>query len=663
MAFEVRCKTPYGPFSSPELLDIKAPPAVHIAQSRIADWNREHNLNVAERHPHVRGATRPRVGAAQYEALLQELLARSGTAELPADEPSHRRLACHVSLLKQLLQVGVFGPLQAVKLQKQTEKLNKHLKIAYQKAADSEAAHATTVSQHLKKLEDKQKEVGQWQWQEQVQVLQERLSRVHIAHQEAEEEEQVLQQLKLACMLPEDQQRNSALHQLSEALVLEQQLGVLLNAKLDEYEESKSRGNSAELGHEHHRFKSEADAMMQQLVALKKYIDGHTQLPAVQQSVAAAEDATSPQCKSDTAQLSQASSDPPSSPLTTPSLSRVTPRPLVLDPPGLSEAGVPFSAQSSQQSSISSRCTPTRHRSLDTAKAVGVVEAWQKVDVEADLVKVWETYEEVFYGDYHPVQSTYRRERLLCTMEKQHSNYCTVTFQHCPSGCFGVTTSKVEGLDEHVICEESLVDHFFRYLEEAYGCGDLASHVAHGCMMAFDEYVGQNKVLTSRMHALAGLLPEPVWQYCTSVNRIIMAQEPTTNPLPLLRELYPNALPEELARVASGLVGSHLSPQALKMQLAELILEQVFTGQELRHRKWREKVENSPHRRTEQWNRQDFVSLCVHTFSGETDALVIALCDAVSPDENTWNVSVGIMAYIACCLEVAEMQYDDMEDD
>jgi hypothetical protein len=52
----------------------------------------------------------------------------------------------------------------------------------------------------------------------------------------------------------------------------------------------------------------------------------------------------------------------------------------------------------------------------------------------------------------------------------------------------------------------------------------------------------------------------------------------------------------------------------------------------------------------------------VHTFSGETDALVIALCDAVSPDENTWNVSVGIMAYIACCLEVAEMQYDDMED-
>lgn len=99
---------------------------------------------------------------------------------------------------------------------------------------------------------------------------------------------------------------------------------------------------------------------------------------------------------------------------------------------------------------------------------------------------------------------------------------------------------------------------------------------------------GQNKALTARLHALAGLLPEPVRQYCTNVNRIIMSQEPTSNPLPLLRGLYPDALPEQLASVAPGLVGKCLSPEALKMQLVELILEQMFTGQELRHRKWSE---------------------------------------------------------------------------
>lgn len=76
-----------------------------------------------------------------------------------------------------------------------------------------------------------------------------------------------------------------------------------------------------------------------------------------------------------------------------------------------------------------------------------------------------------------------------------------------------------------------------------------------------------------------------------------------------------------------------------------------------------QKVNNSPHRRTEQWNRKDFVSLCVHTFSGETDSLVVALCDAVSPDEDEWDVSVGIMAYIACCLEVVEMQQDVYDTD
>ena len=73
-------------------------------------------------------------------------------------------------------------------------------------------------------------------------------------------------------------------------------------------------------------------------------------------------------------------------------------------------------------------------------------------------------------------------------------------------------------------------------------------------------------------------------------------------------------------------------------------------------------MKSSPHRRSEEWDRQDFVRLCVHTFDGETDALVIALCDAVAPDENIWDVSTSIMAYIMCCLEVAEKPYEDPDD-
>lgn len=61
-----------------------------------------------------------------------------------------------------------------------------------------------------------QKEVVQGQ--QQLKVLQERLDRVQVAHKQAEEEEEVLQQLKLACLLPEEQQQASAMHQLSGGL-------------------------------------------------------------------------------------------------------------------------------------------------------------------------------------------------------------------------------------------------------------------------------------------------------------------------------------------------------------------------------------------------------------------------------------------------------------
>ena len=60
--------------------------------------------------------------------------------------------------------------------------------------------------------------------------------------------------------------------------MLEQQLGVLLNAKLDEYEESRSCGSGDKQAQcDLARFRSEADAVMQQLVALKQYITDHTQ--------------------------------------------------------------------------------------------------------------------------------------------------------------------------------------------------------------------------------------------------------------------------------------------------------------------------------------------------------------------------------------------------
>ena len=129
------------------------------------------------------------------------------------------------------------------------------------------------------------------------------------------------------------------------------------------------------------------------------------------ESTCASTDASATQPSSESPQPTQ-----PSAEVSPPSLrailaARMTPRPSVV-----SEPAGPFpTAQalpdqpaglSSSHCSISS---PTRHRSLDAVKAIGVVESWQVLDADADIVTVWEKYEEVFFGDYHPVPSTYRR--------------------------------------------------------------------------------------------------------------------------------------------------------------------------------------------------------------------------------------------------------------
>ena len=87
---------------------------------------------------------------------------------------------------------------------------------------------------------------------------------------------------------------------------------------------------------------------------------------------------------------------------------------MVSEPAGLSHTALPLSGLTADQlgaqpSEQSMRHSPSRHRSFDAAQPVGIVESWQKLDVDADVLAVWDKYEEVFYGDCHPVVSTYRR--------------------------------------------------------------------------------------------------------------------------------------------------------------------------------------------------------------------------------------------------------------
>lgn len=90
---------------------------------------------------------------------------------------------------------------------------------------------------------------------------------------------------------------------------------------------------------------------------------------------------------------------------------RTTPQPsVVAAPAGPGPTALAFSDQrAGAQGTECSTSSPTRHKSLDAVKAVGVVESWQVLNADADILTVWDKYEEVFFGDYHPLFSTCRR--------------------------------------------------------------------------------------------------------------------------------------------------------------------------------------------------------------------------------------------------------------
>lgn len=124
------------------------------------------------------------------------------------------------------------------------------------------------------------------------------------------------------------------------------------------------------------------------------------------------------------AAAAQLDSEPLESTSTSPELSppslraiiaaRRTPQPSVVsEPVGPVDTALPGSDQAVRalgaQSSQCSTSSPTRHQSLDSLMSGGGAEAWQALDANADISAVWDKYEEVFYGDYHPVSSTFRR--------------------------------------------------------------------------------------------------------------------------------------------------------------------------------------------------------------------------------------------------------------
>ena len=97
---------------------------------------------------------------------------------------------------------------------------------------------------------------------------------------------------------------------------------------------------------------------------------------------------------------------------------------------------------------------------------------------------------------------------------------------------------------------------------------------------------GANASLYILLHGLAGRVPDAVATYCTLIRHMIGSMPSTSDPLTILRAMYPFAPSHNLTSVASSLADKQLTPDQVKQGLSQVLVGNAFSGEDLRHRRF-----------------------------------------------------------------------------
>lgn len=101
-----------------------------------------------------------------------------------------------------------------------------------------------------------------------------------------------------------------------------------------------------------------------------------------------------------------------------------------------------------------------------------------------------------------------------------------------------------------------------------------------------------DKSLYILLHGLAGRVPDAVATYCTLIRHMVGSMPSTTDPLTILRAMYPFAPSHSLVPIAAAMVDKQNTPDQVKQWLSFVLVSSAFSGEELRHRRFCE-VSNS----------------------------------------------------------------------
>ena len=95
-----------------------------------------------------------------------------------------------------------------------------------------------------------------------------------------------------------------------------------------------------------------------------------------------------------------------------------------------------------------------------------------------------------------------------------------------------------------------------------------------------------DKSLYILLHGLAGRVPDAVATYCTLIRHMVGSLPSTTDPLTILRAMYPFAPSHSLVPIAAAMADKHNAPDQVKQELSLVLVGSAFSGEELRHRRF-----------------------------------------------------------------------------
>ncbi|KAK3284745.1 hypothetical protein CYMTET_7620 [Cymbomonas tetramitiformis] len=210
----------------------------------------------------------------------------------------------------------------------------------------------------------------------------------------------------------------------------------------------------------------------------------------------------------------------------------------------------------------------------------------------------------------------------------------------------------------------TLHQFFYEHLKEKYVLPPTVLLVAHGILSAIERCRSSHAVVMLVSRVLSCELDEATWRYTMHWRRLLASGLPLSSTRDfgvLVNVLYPAVREEELSDLCMSFA-THSSEPPSPSTALEFLTGRLLAKQEPRLRKWLKilKWKDTHHRNS--FRRQEFLEIGAKLFQLIKGEDVAREYDGVSSRYGGERVPIDALAYVACCLDAMSITFKPEED-